>query len=74
MQEAIELSRDALTAATVIDTQSARTVWSATTYQQGILYFELEVDLHGRSGYTVFGVGNRNFAGDKGQKKGKPAF
>jgi len=63
-QENVLLSVDRLSAKVEVDTQSARTVWATTNYSSGRLFMEIEVELHGRTGYIVYGVGNRNLAGD----------
>jgi YD repeat-containing protein len=61
-QDNIEVSKDKLTAQVRVDTESARTVWSTSVYNRGALYLEMQVELHGRSGWMVYGVGNRNLA------------
>jgi hypothetical protein len=64
-QDNIEVSKDRLTALVPIDTESARTIWSTSVYNRGQLYLEMQVELHGRTGWIVYGVGNRNMASGK---------
>ena len=59
-QDNVVVADDRLTASMAVNSESTRTVWSTAVYTRAALYLEMQVELHGRAGWMVYGVGNRN--------------
>ena len=59
-QDNVSVADDRLTASIAVNSDSTRTVWSTAVYTRAALYMEMQVELHGRAGWMVYGVGNRN--------------